>query len=46
MGIMKNIIIQVQELYDDGFKPIEIAEFTGLDFFEVVQILEAYGEIA
>lgn len=46
MGIMKNVITQVQEFYYDGFKPIEIAEFTGLHFSEVVEILETYGEYA
>jgi hypothetical protein len=46
MGIMKSIVIQVQDMYCDGFAPIEIAEMTGLHFSEVVQILETYGEYA
>lgn len=46
MGIMKSIVEQVQDLYYDGFAPIEIAEFTGIHFSEVIEILTAYGEIA
>lgn len=46
MGIIKSIVTQVQDLYCDGFAPIEIAEVTGLHFTEVIQILETYGELA
>jgi hypothetical protein len=46
MGIMKSIVIQVQDMYCDGFTPIEISEITGLHFSEVVQILQTFGEIA
>ena len=46
MGIMKSIVTQVQDMHADGFAPIEIAEFTGIHFSEVIEILEAYGEIA
>lgn len=46
MGIMKSIVSQVQDMYYDGFTPIEIAEFTSIHFDEVIEILEAYGEYA
>lgn len=44
MGIMKSIVSNVQDFYEDGLLPIEIAEITGLHFDEVVEILEMYGE--
>ena len=43
---MKSIVTQVQDMYSGGFYPIEIAEYTGLEFSEVIEILKAYGEIA
>lgn len=46
MGMMKNIYTQVEDLYYDGYAPIEIAEMTGLHFTEVVSILEELGEVA
>ena len=46
MGYMKNIVLEVDDLYADGFTPIEIAERTGLSFEEVVQILEMLKEPA
>ena len=39
MGYMKSIVLQVDELYADGFTPIEITEWTGLSFEEVIEIL-------
>jgi hypothetical protein len=45
MGIMKNVVSYVQDMYCDGWTPIEIAECTGLQFSEVIEILEMYGEI-
>ena len=46
MGYMKNIVLEVDDLYTDGLTPIEIAERTGLSFDEVVQILEMLKEPA
>lgn len=46
MGMMKNIVTQVEDMYFDGMAPIEIAEFTGLHFSEVVSILQELGELA
>jgi hypothetical protein len=46
MGYYKSIYTQVEEMYYDGAAPIEIAEWTGLHFDEVVAILEEIGEIA
>lgn len=43
MAMMKSIVFQVEEMYADGFAPIEIAEFTGIHFSEVIAILEEYG---
>jgi hypothetical protein len=46
MGIMKSIVTYVIDMYCDGWTPIEIAECTDLQFSEVIEILEVYGEIA
>jgi hypothetical protein len=46
MGMIKSIVSQVEEMYFDGFAPVEIAEFTGLHFDEVVSILQEFGEFA
>ena len=46
MGYFKNIVLEVDDLYADGFTPIEIAERTGLSFDEVVEILEMLKEPA
>lgn len=44
MGYYKNIVIEVDEMYADGFTPLEIAERTGLSFEEVVEILNMLEE--
>lgn len=44
MGYYKDIIIEVDDLYADGYVPIEIAEITGLSFEEVVDILNMLEE--
>ena len=44
MGIMKSMVTYVQDMYYDGWTPIEIAECTGLQFSEVIEILEMHGE--
>ena len=46
MGYYKNILFEVDDLYTDGFTPIEIAERTGLSFEEVVEILDMLKECA
>jgi len=46
MGMMKSIVTQVEEMYFDGVSAREIAEFTGLHFSEVVDILKELGEFA
>lgn len=46
MGYFKNIVLEVDDLYADGFLPIEIAERTGLSFEEVVEILNLLEETA
>ena len=43
MAMMKSIVCQVEEMYADGFPPIEIAEYTGLHFSEVIAILQECG---
>jgi len=44
MGYYKDITLQVDEMYADGFTPIEISERTGLSFEEVVEILNMLEE--
>ena len=44
MGYFKNIVLEVDDLYADGFTPIEIAERTGLSFEEVVEIINMLEE--
>lgn len=44
MGYYKNIIFEVDDLYADGFAPIEIAERTGLSFEEVIEIIAMLEE--
>ena len=44
MGYYKNILFEVDDLYADGFTPIEISERTGLSFEEVVEILNLLEE--
>lgn len=39
MSFMKNAIMQVQEMYSEGYAPIEIAEMTHFSFEEVLEIL-------
>ena len=46
MGYYKNILFEVDDLYADGFTPIEIAERTGLSFEEVTEILDMLKESA
>ena len=46
MGYYKSVFVQVEDLYFDGFSPIEIAEMTGLHFDEVISILKEVGELA
>lgn len=46
MGMIKSVYTQVEDMYFDGFAPIEIAEFTGLHFNEVITILQELGEFA
>jgi hypothetical protein len=43
MAMIKSVICQVEEMYADGFPPVEIAEYTGLHFSEVIAILVEYG---
>lgn len=46
MGYYKSITLEVDDMYADGFTPIEIAERTGLSFDEVVEILSMLEETA
>lgn len=46
MSLMKSIVVQVENMHFDGYAPIEIAEYTGLRFEEVVEILNFTGEYA
>lgn len=39
MGFMKNAIMDVQDMYAEGYSPIEIAEMTNFTFEEVLEIL-------
>ena len=43
MGKMKNEILSIIEMFEDGVKPREIALFMGMSVEQVVQILEAMG---
>lgn len=36
---MKNAIMEVQEMYAEGYAPIQIAEMTNFTFEEVLEIL-------
>ena len=40
MGFMKNAIMDVQDMYAEGYSPIEIAEMTNFSFEEVLEILD------
>lgn len=43
MGKIKNQVIPIMEMFDDGVKPREIALFTGMSVEEVIKILELMG---
>ena len=40
MGFMKNAIMDVQDMYAEGYSPAEIAEMTQFSFEEVLEILD------
>ena len=40
MSFMKNAIMDVYDMYAEGYSPIEIAEMTHFSFEEVCEILD------
>lgn len=40
MGFMKNAIMDVYDMYAEGYSPIQIAEMTNFTFEEVLEILD------
>lgn len=44
MGKMKDLLIEVMELYQDRVPLVEIARMMDMGIDEVVQIVELYGE--
>ena len=45
MGKMKDLIIEVVEMYQDRTPLVEIARYLGMSVDEVIAIVDMYGEM-
>ena len=43
MGKIKNVILPIMEMVDDGKTPRQIALYMGMSVDEVIQIIETFG---
>lgn len=44
MSRMSEILIEIQELYTQGYTPSEISEMSGIQLYMVLDAIKAYGE--